>query len=508
MAGALALAVYTPLLAVAAALVWRRPILALYAFLLGLAVHNAVMAALYRAGVGGSQLTAIQAWKETLLAVAGASVVLGVLRAGRLPFRPGAVDALALAFAGLAFVYALVPQDALGGDADGEAVLLGLRHALVPVGAYLIGRCLPLDTAELRRLGWTVLGVAASVAGLGLLEEYTVSIERWRSWGVPEYFREELGFEYHGPGGMPENFAFNTEDGLYRRLVSTFVSPLATSYLLVVALLLAAALEPFRRRPRATAALVLVCAAGLLFTFSRASIVAFAGGLVVLAVARGRAWPAAAAAATVALGIGFAAAYPTIAPTTHWFPSDLPFQEAQARAKGPLPEGSGLEGTISLEEPSIRSHLDSLRDGLETVFRHPQGFGLGNAGAVAARSDVPLRAGESNYTELGVETGIAGLAVWTAWQVGLLVLLVGTAWRSADAARRSAAAALAAALAAVLALGVQTDVYGVPWLAYGLWWLAAGVLPRAYEPAEPTISANSGSPRIASRSLSSRAFSR
>jgi hypothetical protein len=466
------------------------------------------MAALYRAGVDGAPLTAIQAWKETLLAVAAGSAALAAARARRLPFRPGVVDALALAFAGIALLYAVLPQDALGGEADGHAVLLGLRHALVPVGAYLLGRCLPLDAAELRRLGWTALGVGAAVAGIGLLEEYTVSVERWRGWRVPGYFRDELGFDYRGPGGMPENFAFNTEDGLYRRLVSTFVSPLASGYLLVVALLAATALGPLRRRPRVAWPLVALSAAGLLFTFSRAAVVALAGGLLVLALARRQAWPAGAAVVALAAGIGFAAAYPSLAPTTHWFPSDLPYQEAQARAKGPLPAGSGLEGTISLEEPSIRSHLDSLRDGLETVFRHPQGFGLGNAGAVAARSDVPLRAGESNYTELGVETGVGGLAVWLAWQLGLLVLLLAAARRSADATRRTAAAGVAAALAAVLALGVQTDVYGVPWLAYTLWWLAAGVLPSGYAAPAPTISVNAGSPRIASRSLSSRAFSR
>ena len=70
MASGLALAVYVLLLVPAALLVWRRPVLALYAWLVGLAAHNAVMAALYGAGVRGGALTALQAWKEILLAVA------------------------------------------------------------------------------------------------------------------------------------------------------------------------------------------------------------------------------------------------------------------------------------------------------------------------------------------------------------------------------------------------------------------------------------------------------
>src|SRR5439155_4078670 len=68
------LALYALLLAVAAVAVWRRPLAALYLFVVGLALHNAVMAALYAAGVRGDVLTAITAWKEILLVVALARV--------------------------------------------------------------------------------------------------------------------------------------------------------------------------------------------------------------------------------------------------------------------------------------------------------------------------------------------------------------------------------------------------------------------------------------------------
>ena len=67
---AVELGLYALLLAGAAVLVWRRPAVALFLFLVGLALHNAVMAALYEAGVRGNTLTAITAWKEILLAVA------------------------------------------------------------------------------------------------------------------------------------------------------------------------------------------------------------------------------------------------------------------------------------------------------------------------------------------------------------------------------------------------------------------------------------------------------
>jgi hypothetical protein len=300
-----------------------------------------------------------------------------------------------------------------------------------------------------------------------------VPIEWWRHSGAVGYFHRELGYDYHGPSGLPENFAFNTSDGLFSRLVSTFVSPLATAYMLVVALLLLATVR--RLRPLAVT-LAVICAAGLLWTFSRSSIVALAIGLVVIAAARRRWWPLGTAAVVIAAGFGFAAIFHTIAPKTHWFASDLPYQQAQAKAKGPLPRGSGLSGTVSLGEPSIKSHLDSLRDGIETVVHHPEGYGLGNAGTTAQRFGVTLKAGESNYTELGVETGLAGALLFIAWNVALLVALFRTAW-----AGDRAAAGVAAALAATLALAVQTDAIGVPWLAYCLWWLGGALVTTGRE---------------------------
>src|SRR2546425_12857158 len=107
MSSGLAIAVYALLLVSAAILVWRRPVLALYAWIVGLAAHNAVMAGLYGAGVRGGALTALQAWKEILLGVALARVGLDVLRSGRLAFRIHAADVLALAFAVLVGVYAV-----------------------------------------------------------------------------------------------------------------------------------------------------------------------------------------------------------------------------------------------------------------------------------------------------------------------------------------------------------------------------------------------------------------
>jgi hypothetical protein len=110
---------------------------------------------------------------------------------------------------------------------------------------------------------------------------------------------------------------------------------------------------------------------------------------------------------------------------------------------------------------------------------------------VARRTGTKIVAGESNYTEIGTQVGVAGLALFLAWNLGLFALLA-CRGREGDLA----AAALAASLATVLALAVQTDAYGVPWLAYVVWGLGGAVVaPAAARPwrrAEPAPVSTSG----------------
>src|SRR4029079_17961075 len=275
MASGLALAVYGLLLVPGAILVWRRPVAALYAWVVGLAAHNAVMAALYGAGVRGGALTAIQAWKEILLGVALARVSLDAIRSRRLAFRIHPGDVLAAVFGLVVCLYAVLPQSWLDGSADHSAIGLALKHDLVPVGAYFLGRSVVLRREELVPLVWTRLGAAAAVSVLGLLDDFLVPISWWRDSAVVDYFHKHLGYDYNGTGGLPENFIYNTgsEDHFLRRLVSVFLGPLASAYMFVVALLVGAAL---RQRRALVGGLSVVIAVALLYTFSRSSLLALA----------------------------------------------------------------------------------------------------------------------------------------------------------------------------------------------------------------------------------------
>lgn len=466
------------LVAFGSVLVWRRPLLALYAFIVGLVLNNTVFLLLYRAGAHGWQLTAAQAWKEVLLAVALARVARDAATSRALPFRPMYVDAAAAAFALTVLVYALVPEGVLGGAAGPKAVLYGLRHYLVPVAAYFVGRSLPLRRPDVERLAILTLCAAAVTAVAGIVEEYSVSVAQWHSLGAARYFTDQLDFPtLHGPGGLPENFVFNSADGVHRRLVSFFLSPLAAAYFFVVAISLAAAsiTADARRRMLLVGASGIVFL-GLLFAFTRSALVALPLGLLFVALASRRWALTGVVLATAAAAVGFAAVYTHVAPRTHFLASDLAYQRQHAKVKGSLPQGQPLQTSATFSDPSEQSHLAELRAGGRGLLDHPQGYGVGNSGETAARFGVTPRAGESFYLELGADAGVAGLALWLLFTLlavwGLLAVARG---RASGYVRRFAAGTLAAGVSIAL-LAVISDVWGAPWVSYVLWWFSGAAL--------------------------------
>lgn len=425
---------------------------------MGLALHNVAMAQLWELGVRGTTLDVVAAWKEAFLLIAL------VVVAWHVRHRPAvtAADVLAASYAIVIAVYWLIPQDVLGGEATARGELLALRHHLFPVAAYALGRLAAIAWQERGRVGGFVVLAAVVVAVVGLLDLAFVSLQAWRDSGVPGWYREQLGLDYEGLSGLPENWVYNTgdEENPIRRLVSTFLSPLASAYALVVALIYVLS-RPFRWWWGLLAVLFYVA---LLYTHTRAALGALAFGLVLLALAQRRIVPAVLALASVVAGALFLAAYPSIGPSTSYTPEELEFLRQNAEEEGPPIRG----GRFSTDDASTESHWRNLRDGVRVVIEHPQGYGLGNAGVVAKRTGVEIRAGESTYTELGVDAGVAGAAAFILWSVAILVGL----WRRE--------AWLFAAFATVLVLGLQTDVIGIHWLAFTV-WAAAGLalgLPR------------------------------
>jgi hypothetical protein len=436
----------------------------------GLALHNVAMAQLWELRVRGTTLDVVAAWKEALLLIALGVVAWHVRRLP--PVR--AADVLAASYAIVIVVYWLLPQGWLEGEATTRGELLALRHHLFPVAAYALGRFLGVAWAERGRIGWLVALTAVVVAVVGLVDLALIPLQSWRASGVPGWYREQLGLDYEGLSGLPENWVYNTgdEENPIRRLVSTFLSPLATAYLFVVALIYVVG-RPFRWYWGLLAVLVY---AALLYTHTRAAFAALAFGLVVLALVQRRIAPAVLAVVSVGISALFLVTYPSVGPSTSYTEEELEWLRENARNEGPFARGS-----IPTEDASTESHLRNLRDGVRVVLMHPQGYGLGNAGVVAKRTGVEIRAGESTYTELGVDAGVAGAVAFVLWSLALVIGL----WRRE--------AWLAAAFAAVLLLGLQTDVIGVHWLAFTV-WAAAGLALGQSRAARTTDESTAESP--------------
>jgi O-Antigen ligase len=430
--------------------------------IVGLALHNAAMAQLWDLGIRGELLDAIAAWKEMLLL----GVVVGLGWALRERVAISAVDVLAATYALVVVAYAVIPQDWLGGEATARGELLALRHHLLPVGGYAIGRLLGTLHRDTSWLGVAAVLTAAGVTVLGLVDVGLVGLQAWRESGVPSWYGDQLGLEYRGLSGLPENWVYNTgdEENPIRRLVSTFLSPLASAYAIVVALIFVVS-RPLRWWWALVAALLYV---GLLYTHTRAALAALAVGLVILALVQRRLAPAVLGVASVAAAAVFLVAYPSLGPTTSYTPEELEFLRENAQR-----EPGESTDPFSPAESSVSSHWQNLRDGVEAVLEHPQGYGLANAGVVAKRTDVQIRAGESTYAELGIDAGVVGLAAFVLWSLALLVAV----------ARREPW--VAAAFVAVLLLGLQTDVIGIHWLAAALWGAAGIAVSRPRPLVEP-----------------------
>ncbi|HET8811755.1 MAG TPA: hypothetical protein VFM67_04095, partial [Gaiella sp.] len=263
----------------------RIPRVALLVLIVGLALHNLAMALLWQAGVRDTALDVVAAWKDVLLL---AAVVLALAAAGSIPHL-GWPDRFALAYGAIVVAYWLVPQSWLDGDATARGELYALRHHLLPLGAYILGRLLTLDRAWWRRVVVTLVGVGVGLAVFGLVDVYLVPLQWWRDSGVPDWYREQLGLAYRCLSYLPENWILNTdEESPVRRLVSSFLSPLATAYALVVVLLLLVAARPRRW----TVGAGVIVYAGLLWTHTRAAFIALPVALLVLAALRRRWTPA------------------------------------------------------------------------------------------------------------------------------------------------------------------------------------------------------------------------
>jgi len=195
------------------------PFRALGILVAGMAFHNVVLMILLRLGTPTTIVRIVQAWKEgILLLLLGLTVRLALTawRAGRRP-RLVFLDWLMGAFTMVVVAYALVPPEIFGVHVTLAQRLIAIRLDLLLPLLYLFGRV--FWTSRRADLIWvigTIVGSAAVVGLLAAVELWLIPTRAWLDAGVNQ-LSAWLGFTYHGPGGLPENFFQTASEGLLIR---------------------------------------------------------------------------------------------------------------------------------------------------------------------------------------------------------------------------------------------------------------------------------------------------
>ena len=438
----------------------RVPFRALGILVSGMAFHNIVLMILLRLGTPAPLVRVVQAWKEGILLLLVGLAVRAALHAWRSGRRPSLLflDWAMLAFTIVVIVYALIPSSWFGVHATLSQRVVAIRLDLLLPLLYALGRVFWTDRRE--DLTWVAAAIVGSAAVVGLfaaIELWLVPTSVWLDAGVNQ-LSSWLGFTYHGPKGLPENFFQSTVEGpLLRRAVSTYVSPLGIAYsgLLVVPLAIAWASHRSGRRLLRLGLLTLATI-GVLLSLTRLALGLMAAEFGLLALLLRRLWLFVATGLVVAGALLMFYAYPQIGPLIT--PALMP-----------------LHHTVRLHilsggDPSLREHVGQLGYDLEYVRLHPLGTGLGTA---VHRFGASFGPGESAIFDVFGELGVIGGALYLPTY--FLMILAGM--RAYLAVRRDV---LLSGLPLVAAIGglalvpitLTSDVWADLSVTFLFWWAA------------------------------------
>ena len=449
--------------ALALRMIWRSPGRAFGILVAGMAVHNIVLMLLLRLGTPGIVVRIVQSWKEAILLfllLLTGRLGLAAWRAGQQPRLRG-LDILMAAFTLLVLFYFILPSGLLGGHVSLSQRLLGMRVLLLLPLLYLFGRVLfSPSRADLRWNLGLIAGAAAFVGLVGFIELWFIPTRAWLDAGVNQ-FSAWLGFKYHGPRGLPENFFQLAAPGLYlRRMVSTYVSPLPIAYTgllvvpLAVGLVLAKAVS--RRGAVLRVALLVLTITGMLLSITRLALLLLVGEFALLTILWRRRWLIVATPVVAVLVAGVLFGYPRIGPLVT---ADLQPVEHRGSVK-----------IISSNDPSLNEHSATLAYDVQYVIQHPFGAGLGVS---IHRFGEAQGTGESAMFDVFGEVGFVGGLLYLAMYA--LILVYGL--RGWHRTRRDPLLATVPVVCLIGALAlapitVTSDVYSDFSITFLLWWAA------------------------------------
>ena len=442
-------------------LIWRRPFIGIGVLVAGMAFHSFALMWLLHLGTPHVLVRAFQGWKEVVLLVLTVVALSRIWHSQR-QGRHGPMiltDWVAIAFAALTVAYFLVPSSALHSGVNLPQRLVGFRIVFLIPLLYFLGRTIGTGS-DRERLTVVLLGLgAAAVATVfGIVELFFVPTRVWLDWGVNQY-TSFLGFTYHGPAGLPENFFLTLSNGtLVRRMVSTYISPLGVAYTAVALFPMAVAVMD-RRVPQQTARwiamLTTLLIVGVALSITRLALFALVGEAVLLWVVLRRAWIAGLIPVLIVAALLTVFPYTTIAP-------------AVDRDLGSV-HRIGLQWGFT-NDSSTREHYGYLVQDLRFDLEHPLGLGVG---ASSARYGTLVGTGESAVLGMFGDMGLLGGGLY----LSLYLLSIWLGWRTLRMTRKASLEEVMPLIAFVGGLGLlpitmTSDVWGDLSVTFLFWWAA------------------------------------
>lgn len=503
-------------------MLYKAPFRALAVLVVGMAFHNITLMFLIRLDTPAPLIRMVQFWKEGILLLLIVVVVrLGwqAVRSGKLP-KLSWLDWTMLAFAALACIYLVLPPGIFTIDNTLGQRVVGFRMVILMPLLYAFGRIFWKPSRA--DLVWTckaLLGSIVAVSLFGLWELWFVPTGDWIDWGV-KGFTSWLGYNYGGPGGLPENFFQATETGLgLRRMVSTYISPLGLAYTGLLLVPVCAVLVSIKQAERELpgwlrwSALVLLVT-GILFSVTRGALFVMVLQFALLALLF-RTKRMFALSGTVVIAVAFvlieyvnigplvtfkldivrppagkalieyvttAATIVTTAITTGASSDAGERPQGSAAASPTARSGAGknqepedstrsaelVERMISREDPSTRGHIAALRAGANYVMQHPFGTGLGSSIPRFGDAEGPA---ESALLAVYGEMGLAGGTLYV-FMYGASIVYGFLAFRRMRADPLRAALALVPVVGglALIPIMITSAIWGNFSVSFLFWW--------------------------------------
>ena len=442
-------------------LIWRRPFIGIGVLVAGMAFHSFALMWLLHLGTPHLLVRAFQAWKEIVLLVLTVVAVSRIwqsrhnARFGRLIVT----DWIAIALALVAIAYFLVPASVFHSGVNQSQRLVGFRIVFLIPLVYFLGRTVGTGSDRERlAVVWLGLGAAAVATVFGIYELFFIPTRVWLDWGVNQY-TSFLGFTYHGPAGLPENFFLTLSNGtLVRRMVSTYISPLGIAYTSLVLFPLAVAVMDRRvtqKTARWIAMLTTLLILGVVLSITRLALLALVGEAVLLWIVLRQAWIAGLVPVLVVAALLAVFPYTTIAP-------------AVDRNLGSV-HRLGLQWGFT-NDSSTREHYGYLVQDLRFDLEHPLGLGVG---ASSARYGTLVGTGESAVLGMFGDMGMLGGGLY----LSLYLLAIWLGWRTLRMTRKASLEEVMPLIAFVGGLGLlpitmTSDVWGDLSVTFLFWWAA------------------------------------